>query len=403
MINQQLLDFIKQKLSSGITRDQITQLLKTNGWNDADINEAFTQITNPGATNQVPMPTPALSVSPIPSSSSTPPITQNIKNSKHSLKNPSWTMALVTALVASIISSLFILINPQTKNAATSEILSYGTIVIFVSLLIGGVVLNFITRILKISGSSVPKALTFSAIQTLIAFILALLMILIPSIIVPIIGLFIFFLFFCLYYQVTFLKSLAVFALGLLFSIILSIILTLIAYAVGFSIFKFLMPSNNIMPVNTGLPQTNVNTTNPIQVNNITSNSSNTPQTNNGTTNQSDAMKAEQGFPAGFPFPDNSQITKATVSTDFSGTQKYSLEYTIQANVTETKTTYENFFKENGFETSAMTNQTNQSIFITAEKSDTTTNPISIYSLDFTLKPTQNGETDIIANSRYYK
>lgn len=46
MINQQLLDFIEGQLSNGITREAITNSLKSNGWPEEDIKEAFISINN---------------------------------------------------------------------------------------------------------------------------------------------------------------------------------------------------------------------------------------------------------------------------------------------------------------------------------------------------------------------
>jgi hypothetical protein len=45
MINNQLLDYIKQQLTLKVSRDTISSNLKGAGWNDTDINEAFSAIT----------------------------------------------------------------------------------------------------------------------------------------------------------------------------------------------------------------------------------------------------------------------------------------------------------------------------------------------------------------------
>jgi len=44
MVNQQLLDYIKQKLQQGMSREQIKSSLIADGWQEADINEAFVSI-----------------------------------------------------------------------------------------------------------------------------------------------------------------------------------------------------------------------------------------------------------------------------------------------------------------------------------------------------------------------
>ena len=41
MVNQQLLDYIKQQSQQGINNEQIKQSLLANGWQNTDIEEAF--------------------------------------------------------------------------------------------------------------------------------------------------------------------------------------------------------------------------------------------------------------------------------------------------------------------------------------------------------------------------
>ena len=45
MINNELLEYIKHQRQIGISRETISGNLKSTGWNDADINEAFVAIT----------------------------------------------------------------------------------------------------------------------------------------------------------------------------------------------------------------------------------------------------------------------------------------------------------------------------------------------------------------------
>lgn len=47
MINQQLIDFIKQQTQQGITPENIKTALRSNGWVDADIDQAFINLTTP--------------------------------------------------------------------------------------------------------------------------------------------------------------------------------------------------------------------------------------------------------------------------------------------------------------------------------------------------------------------
>lgn len=63
MINQQLLDYIKQQLQQNVSREQIKNSLVTNGWEAADVEEGFSAIV-PRAI-PIPPAQPVSSVSPI--------------------------------------------------------------------------------------------------------------------------------------------------------------------------------------------------------------------------------------------------------------------------------------------------------------------------------------------------
>lgn len=55
MVNQQLLDYIRQQLQQGVSREQIKSSLLANGWQEADINETFALISNPAHSPQSPI------------------------------------------------------------------------------------------------------------------------------------------------------------------------------------------------------------------------------------------------------------------------------------------------------------------------------------------------------------
>jgi len=58
MLNQQLIDYIKQQLQRGISKEQIKNSLIANGWQAQDVDEAFASIQNPANHSQsVPPPT----------------------------------------------------------------------------------------------------------------------------------------------------------------------------------------------------------------------------------------------------------------------------------------------------------------------------------------------------------
>ena len=70
MINQQLLDFIKQQLSSGSTKEKISSDLLANGWTAQDVQEGFNALT-----------IPATPVSSVPSTPATPSFVQKKSHS----------------------------------------------------------------------------------------------------------------------------------------------------------------------------------------------------------------------------------------------------------------------------------------------------------------------------------
>ena len=55
MLNQQLLDYIKQQLQQGTSRDQIKNSLMSNGWQPRDIEEGFNAINSPVPAEQSPV------------------------------------------------------------------------------------------------------------------------------------------------------------------------------------------------------------------------------------------------------------------------------------------------------------------------------------------------------------
>lgn len=61
MVDQQLLDYIKQQLQQSVSREQIKSSLINNGWQENDINEAFTVLSNnPASSLQESISRPAL-------------------------------------------------------------------------------------------------------------------------------------------------------------------------------------------------------------------------------------------------------------------------------------------------------------------------------------------------------
>jgi len=65
MVNQQLLDYIKQQLQQGISKEQIKSSLIANGWQARDIDEAFSFVSNPASQSST-VPPPAQTISSLP-------------------------------------------------------------------------------------------------------------------------------------------------------------------------------------------------------------------------------------------------------------------------------------------------------------------------------------------------
>lgn len=63
MINQQLIDFIKQSLSQGATKEKITSDLISNGWTEGDIQDGFSSLETPPTTNPSPIISPISTIS----------------------------------------------------------------------------------------------------------------------------------------------------------------------------------------------------------------------------------------------------------------------------------------------------------------------------------------------------
>ena len=53
MVNQQMLDYIKQQLQQGVSREIISNNLISQGWQQSDVNEAFSQTTGQNFSTQV--------------------------------------------------------------------------------------------------------------------------------------------------------------------------------------------------------------------------------------------------------------------------------------------------------------------------------------------------------------
>ncbi|MBY0294363.1 hypothetical protein K2Q08_03465 [Patescibacteria group bacterium] len=95
MVNQQLLDYIKQQLAAGTAKDAIQQALVGQGWNVSDIAEAFAAL--------VPQPAPVAPVAPQPAPATMAPLQTSI--SQPAAKPQSHLMLWILILVLLIASA----------------------------------------------------------------------------------------------------------------------------------------------------------------------------------------------------------------------------------------------------------------------------------------------------------
>lgn len=141
MVNQQLLEYVKQQLQLGFNKDQITASLKALGWPDAGINETFDAIFNPTMAYQ-PQPT-------MPSITSLPSASAIFADAKSLYTQRMATFLGIMALPMLVMTGLIIML----KNAGIVEQASMPSTSMFTA---GRPVLSIISlvAILLITGLS---------------------------------------------------------------------------------------------------------------------------------------------------------------------------------------------------------------------------------------------------------
>jgi len=502
MITQELLNFIKEELQAGMTKEQISNLLQAHGWHPSDIEEGFvhfmpatsapvakaavlpaaeplmaassvTEITHPVSqpvaepltrpiqsqiqpqpqvqpqpiqpvqqpqqpqvkieTQQVrfeaqpyvkpqPMqpaqpqaqyqapvqtqfrPQPQPMMQPAAAAAAAPmqpnPLAQPAQNTfammKHSFRNPSFIVGLLALVVGSLIGAVLLSVNPRAMILpfTGTALIGWGFVALFILTFIGAVILNMITRVFEIEGHSLAKANLFQGMKTVITFaLLALMAVGVPWIIVFILAVVILFALFCFYYQVSLLRAIYVFIFGLGFDVLISIIIGLIVAAFGFSALKLLPLTSEVGARSMAMAQansfnqlpSNVNTNGAWQVNLAPSTS---------TVNPSDVLVAEQAFPAGIAFPDDSQIVSLKETTVPGTTVPVTdITYTQTDTVSNIAADYSAALKKDGYTVpvSPVASPSLQTIAATKLLSNH-----SLISADFSIGQ-QNGTTQVVA------
>lgn len=106
MVNQQLLDYVKQQIEQGITFSAIKESLITSGWKEVDINEVFTTLT-PAA--------PAVQVL-------TPPISTAPQSETIPYKKKKWIKGIVITIVSLVVLNYTFFYLPHVLNIFTKDI-----------------------------------------------------------------------------------------------------------------------------------------------------------------------------------------------------------------------------------------------------------------------------------------
>ncbi len=136
MVNQQLLDYVKQQLKNNVSREQIKSSLMENGWDNADVEEGFAVLSpapapKPSAVPQSPRPaysSPSLNPTIQPVSSFTNP--QRVQPTFIAKeKSPAWKKIFLFLIILAVLAGAgwgaYIYFNkPKTENKAETSPLS---------------------------------------------------------------------------------------------------------------------------------------------------------------------------------------------------------------------------------------------------------------------------------------
>ncbi len=233
MAKPELLNYIELKQSKGVSREDITRALLVHGWPLGEINDGFYILENP-----VYDPSHGMQLPPQPAY-----IHDQSSIFSEQFQNPTFLMGLAVFFVGCLLGggSLFL-------SGGTTLPLPYAAIALvlmFLTWFATAAIFFGITRILRIHGSTFGKALFYTGMTLGITFLLGLLLkVGLPLVLFAVVGTIANLVLFWYYYSVTFLKTLAVAALALVFGIIFFIIITVVMGFVGFGLFKMLFPSD---------------------------------------------------------------------------------------------------------------------------------------------------------------
>lgn len=233
MAKPELLNYIELKQSKGVSREDITRALLVHGWPLAEINDGFYVLENP-----VYNPDHGVHLPPQPAY-----VHNHESIFSEQFQNPTFLMGLSIFFIGCLLGggALFI----TGGSLLTAPFAAIALALMFLTWFATAAIFFGITRILRIPGGTLGKALFFTGMTLIISFILGLLLTVgLPVLLFFIIGTIANFVLFWYYYSVTFLKALAAAVLALVFGIIFFVIFTVVTGFLGFGIFKMLFPAD---------------------------------------------------------------------------------------------------------------------------------------------------------------
>lgn len=339
MITQELIQFIREQLIAGNSRESITSLLQKEGWVAADINEGFAQVA-PGVSlggvqpvvlqPTVIVQTTGAATSPMIATAGTMPATSQpvvLNSSEHSFKNPTFLIGILSVIAAAIISGVAVPFLLKAKEASLAMMggtaFIAGTVGTLIASIIGAIILTIVTKIIKASNASFGKSLVFAGMQMIVSIALSFLVSLhVSPVVTAIIGIVAWFILFMSYYEAGIFKALGAFILNIIFAILFGAVIGVIFMLLGFGVLGFLMRGLSSFQSNISSMSIPSIPMNQVQMNNASPAPLSNPLDSTATPSAITAVSTNQfpmiknDFPKGFPFPQASQISTAEQASD---------------------------------------------------------------------------------------
>ena len=393
MITQELIAFIKAQLQEGKSREQIAGILTPHGWALEDINAAFAQVmpTMPAAPAAPTMPV----MSPImqdpemvvvqpqiiqPQIAATPMGTsQTGSGPLYWFKNPNTAFTGIVMVISLIVSSLTFyyaqvaepivaLFGAVSQNALLAGL----AVTMLVFILLGGVIVQLVTKILGVSNRSFARAFVFTSVSLVLSSLLNLISLAGVSPAVALLPVFVAWgALFAFYYEVGIVKTVLAFIVNWFVVIMAGALVFFSASALGLGSVNnvFRNSANAELPKGVALQQ--VQAVQPVVQESLQVGQVLPPE---GIVTPSaagisipdvaapianpDYFRVRDAFPAGFPLPADSEVIAAEVlsATNFEGI-RYILDYTSTGTPASVRTAIRKSLEAGGYLVSV--NETN--------------------------------------------